>query len=178
VDVSDKRPVSSSRPAKGTPTKAGPSSSRWDGTLGAETLGRAGEAEFETKGVEYRVRDRREFKGKRVVVVGGGDSALEIALEIVAAAKKVILIHRREEFRAMEKNVEAVMESPIEVALQRRGHEPRRRREGRRAVVYDNRTLKKTVLDVDAVIVNIGFEPKITPCLAGASSSKVTGSSA
>src|SRR2546425_620778 len=32
-----------------------------------------------------------------------------------------------------------------------------------RAVVYDNRTLKKTVLDVDAVIVNIGFEPKITP---------------
>src|SRR2546426_2864298 len=74
-----------------------------------------GEAEFETKGVEYRVRDRREFKGKRVVVVGGGDSALEIALEIVAAAKKVILVHRREEFRAMEKNVEAVMESPIEV---------------------------------------------------------------
>src|SRR5881396_2396817 len=52
---------------------------------------------------------------KRVVVVGGGDSALEIALEIVAAAKKVILVHRREEFRAMEKNVEAVMESPIEV---------------------------------------------------------------
>src|SRR2546425_13234626 len=66
-----------------------------------------GEAEFETKGVEYRVRDRRELKGKRVVVVGGGDSALEIALEIVAAAKKVILGHRREEFRAMEKNVEA-----------------------------------------------------------------------
>src|SRR6059036_1373029 len=32
-----------------------------------------------------------------------------------------------------------------------------------RAVVYDNRTLKKTVLDVDSVIVNIGFEPKITP---------------
>src|SRR5881396_2671119 len=54
---------------------------------------------FESNGVEYRVRDRREFKGKRVVVVGGGDSALEIALEIVAAAKKVILVHRREEFR-------------------------------------------------------------------------------
>src|SRR5205823_1314621 len=39
-----------------------------------------GEAELEGKGVEYRVRDRHEFKGKRVIVVGGGDSALEIAL--------------------------------------------------------------------------------------------------
>jgi len=66
------------------------------GLLEPKRLGVPGEAEFESNGVEYRVRDRREFKGKRVVVVGGGDSALEIALEIVAAAKKVILVHRRE----------------------------------------------------------------------------------
>ena len=122
-----------------------------------------GEAEFETKGVEYRVRDRREFKGKRVVVVGGGDSALEIALEIVAAAKKVILVHRREEFRAMEKNVEAVMDSQIEVLFNAEVTSLEGNGKVERAVVYDNRTLKKTVLDVDAVIVNIGFEPKITP---------------
>src|SRR5437879_6726535 len=54
-----------------------------------------GETELEGKGVEYRVRDRHEFKDKRVIVVGGGDSALEIALEIFAAAKKVILVHHR-----------------------------------------------------------------------------------
>src|SRR2546425_2046123 len=122
-----------------------------------------GEAEFETKGVEYRVRDRRESKGKRVVVAGGGASALEIALEIVAAAKKVIPAHRREEFRAMEKNVEAVMDSPIEVLFNAEVTSLEGERKVERAVVYDNRTLKKTVLDVDAVIVNIGFEPKITP---------------
>src|SRR5438034_11444533 len=74
-----------------------------------------GETELEGKGVEYRVRDRHEFKGKRVIVVGGGDSALEIALEIFAAAKQVILVHRRGEFRAMEKSVEAVLKSPIQV---------------------------------------------------------------
>src|SRR5437016_1473319 len=78
-----------------------------------------GETELEGKGVEYRVRDRHEFKDKRVIVVGGGDSALEIALEIFAAAKKVILVHRRGEFRAMEKNVEAVLKSPIEVEGER-----------------------------------------------------------
>jgi len=133
------------------------------GLLEPKRLDVPGEAEFETKGVEYRVRDRREFKGKRVVVVGGGDSALEIALEIVAAAKKVILIHRREEFRAMEKNVEAVMDSPIEVLFNAEVTSLEGDGKVERAVVYDNRTLKKTVLDVDAVIVNIGFEPKITP---------------
>src|SRR3989441_6508685 len=102
-----------------------------------------GEAEFETKGVEYRVRDRREFKGKRVVVVGGGDSALEIALEIVAAAKKVILVHRREEFRAMEKNVEAVMERPIHGLFNAEGTSPEGDGEGETAGVYDKRTLEK-----------------------------------
>src|SRR5437867_2501896 len=97
------------------------------------------------------------------IAIEGGDSALEIALEIVAAAKKVILVHRREEFRAMEKNVEAVMESPIEVLFNAEVTSLEGDGKVERAVVYDNRTLKKTVLDVDAVIVNIGFEPKITP---------------
>src|SRR5437899_319907 len=86
-----------------------------------------------------------------------------IAIEIVAAAKKVILVHRREEFRAMEKNVEAVMESPIQVLFNAEVTSLEGNGKVERAVVYDNRTLKKTVLDVDAVIVNIGFEPKITP---------------
>ncbi len=122
-----------------------------------------GEAEFEGKGVDYRVQDRRDFKDKRVVVVGGGDSALEIALEIVAVAKKVILVHRRGEFRAMEKSVEAVMKNPIQVLFNSEVTSLEGDRKLERAVVYDNRTLKKTVIDVDAVIVNIGFEPKSTP---------------
>jgi len=122
-----------------------------------------GEAEFEGRGVEYRVRDRHEYKDKRVVVVGGGDSALEIALEIVAGAKKVILVHRRGEFRAMEKNVEAVMKSPIQVLFNAEVTSLEGEGRVQRAVVYDNRTLKKKVLDIDAVIVNIGFEPKRTP---------------
>src|SRR5437867_495140 len=79
------------------------------GLFEPKRLGVPGEAELEGSGVASRVRDWREYKDKRVVVVGGGDSALEIALEIVAPAKKVLLVHRRGEFRAMEKNVEAVL---------------------------------------------------------------------
>ncbi len=122
-----------------------------------------GETEFEGRGVTYQVRDRREFRGRRVLIVGGGDSALEYALEIVASAKEVTLVHRRGEFRAMEKNVEAVSKVPIRVMFNAELTSIEGDRQVERAVVYDNRTLKKTVLEIDSVLINIGFEPKITP---------------
>ncbi|HKZ99089.1 MAG TPA: FAD-dependent oxidoreductase [Thermoplasmata archaeon] len=133
------------------------------GLFEPKRLGIPGETEFEGRGVDYRIRDRHEFRGKRVLVVGGGDSALEIALEIVAIAKHVILVHRRGEFRAMEKNVEAVLKSPIEVVYNAEVTSLDGDDRVRRAIVYDNRTLQKTEFDVDAVLVNIGFEPTATP---------------
>jgi thioredoxin reductase (NADPH) len=133
------------------------------GLFEPKRLGIPGETEFEGRGVDYRIRDRHEFRGKRVLVVGGGDSALEIALEIVAIAKHVILVHRRGEFRAMEKNVEAVLKAPIEIVYNSEVTSLDGDDQVRRAIVYDNRTLKKTEFDVDAVLVNIGFEPTATP---------------
>lgn len=133
------------------------------GLFEPKRLGIPGEAEFEGRGVEYRVRDRHEYKDRRVLVVGGGDSALEIALEIVASARQVILVHRRGEFRAMEKNVEAVLKSPVKVLYNAEVTLIEGDDRVRRAVVYDNRTLKKSQFEVDGVLVNIGFEPKSTP---------------
>ncbi|HEY7588968.1 MAG TPA: FAD-dependent oxidoreductase [Thermoplasmata archaeon] len=122
-----------------------------------------GEVEFEGRGVTYHIKDRHEFQGTRVLIVGGGDSALEHALEIVAIAKEVTLVHRRGEFRAMEKNVEAVQKTPIHVVFNAEVTSIEGDERVRSAVVYDNRTLKKSVIDVDTVLINIGFEPKITP---------------
>src|SRR3990172_5871478 len=133
------------------------------GLFEPKRLGIPGEAELEGRGVDYRVRDRHEFKDQRVLVVGGGDSALEIALEIVAAARNVVLVHRRGEFRAMEKNVEAVLKSPIEVVYNAEVTNLEGDDHVRRATVYDNRTLKKREFEVDRVIVNIGFQPTATP---------------
>src|SRR5437763_820268 len=82
---------------------------------------------------------------------------------IGGGAKQVILVHRRGEFRAMEKSVEAVLKSPIHVLFSSEVTSIEGDRRVERAVVYDNRTLQKQVFDVDAVIVNIGFQPKITP---------------
>lgn len=124
-------------------------------------LGVPGETEYEGKGVYHQVKDRREFRQKRVLVVGGGDSAIEAALQLVANTDELHLVHRRDKFRAMEKNVEAVARSPIKVHLNSEIARFLGDENVRVAVIYDNTTGKQIVLEVEAVIVQVGFETKL-----------------
>lgn len=55
---------------------------------------------FEGKSVFYMVRRREDFRGKRVVIAGGGDSAVDWALSLAELAAKVSIVHRRAKFRA------------------------------------------------------------------------------
>lgn len=66
--------------------------------------------EFEEKSVFYSVRKKQDFAGKTVAIAGGGDSALDWAVELSGIAKKVYLIHRRPKFRGMESTVAKVHE--------------------------------------------------------------------
>lgn len=63
----------------------------------------------------------------------------------------------------MEKNVEAVMKNPIQVVFNAEVTSIEGGDRVERAIVYDNRTLKKKIFEVDAILVNIGFKPKTTP---------------
>ena len=63
-------------------------------------------AEFEEKSVFYAVREPERFAGRRIVVVGGGDSALDWAIELAPKAERLTLLHRREQFRAAPASVE------------------------------------------------------------------------
>lgn len=65
-------------------------------------------AQFEEKGVEYFVKDPEHFRGKTVVIAGGGDSALDWSIFLADVAKSVTLIHRRNEFRGALDSVEKV----------------------------------------------------------------------
>jgi thioredoxin reductase (NADPH) len=56
--------------------------------------------------IHYRVKDAEAFRGKDIVILGGGDSALDWTLSFAAAAHSVVLIHRRAEFRAAPASVE------------------------------------------------------------------------
>jgi thioredoxin reductase (NADPH) len=55
---------------------------------------------FEGKSVFYLVRRREDFRGKRVVIAGGGDSAVDWALSLADIAERVMVVHRRPKFRA------------------------------------------------------------------------------
>jgi len=62
---------------------------------------------FENKGIFYSVKDKNFFKGKKVCIFGGGDSALDWAIELSKFAE-VILVHRRSEFRGAEHSAQQV----------------------------------------------------------------------
>ena len=60
---------------------------------------------FENNGVYYSVKDKNYFKNKKVCIFGGGDSALDWAIEL-SKFSEVILVHRRNEFRGAEHSAE------------------------------------------------------------------------
>lgn len=66
--------------------------------------------EFEGSSVFYSVRKMEQFRGKKLVIAGGGDSALDWTLNLQPLAEKVTLVHRRDEFRAAPDSVRKMFE--------------------------------------------------------------------
>ena len=66
--------------------------------------------DFEDKGIEYIIKDPSIYKDKKVVVAGGGDSALDWTIILADIAKEVTLVHRRESFKGALDSVEKVVE--------------------------------------------------------------------
>ncbi len=67
-------------------------------------------SQFEDKGVEYIIRDPEIYRNKKVIIAGGGDSALDWSIFLTDVASEVTLIHRRNEFRGALDSVEKVQE--------------------------------------------------------------------
>ena len=65
---------------------------------------------YEGKSVFYAVRKVEQFRGRRVTIVGGGDSALDWVLNLHPVAERITLIHRRDAFRAAPHSVNAMRE--------------------------------------------------------------------
>lgn len=106
----------------------------------------------------YFVTHKDDFAGKEVVVLGGGDSAIDMALMLAPVAKKVTLVHRRDQFRALPKTVSELLASPVEVLTPYLPKEIAAQADGK-----VNLTLKKLksedelTLLADKVLVNYGF---------------------
>ena len=64
--------------------------------------------QFEHKGVEYMIKEPEDFRDKRVVISGGGDSALDWTIHLADIAEEITLVHRRKGFRGAPDSVEKV----------------------------------------------------------------------
>jgi thioredoxin reductase (NADPH) len=68
-----------------------------------------GIADYEDRGVDYMVKDPEKFRDKKILIAGGGDSALDWTIELAKVAAEVTLIHRRTSFRGALDSVDKVM---------------------------------------------------------------------
>lgn len=65
--------------------------------------------DYEDKGIDYMVRDPEKYRGKKVVVSGGGDSALDWTIFLADVASEVVMVHRRDSFRGHLDSVQKVI---------------------------------------------------------------------
>jgi thioredoxin reductase (NADPH) len=136
------------------------------GSFQPRRLGVEGADKFEDRQVHYRVRNASDFHGQRLVIFGGGDSALDWVIDLTGKARSIVHVHRRPEFRAAPASVARMQQLVTEgrmtyvegIAAGVRGQD------GRLTGVTVKRT-DGTLADFDAdhVLAFFGLHPKLGP---------------
>ncbi|MEP6900980.1 MAG: FAD-dependent oxidoreductase [Actinomycetota bacterium] len=120
-----------------------------------------GEDKFKERGIiESGKQNADSVKGKKVLIVGGGDAAFENALILAERAEKVTLVHRRKDFRARAEFVEQVKNHPkIEVLAETAVQSIAGNKRIESLELKDLITNERRSLAVDALLIRIGVEP-------------------
>ena len=126
----------------------------------------AGLEEFEDNNVHYRVRNPEQFADKDIVILGGGDSALDWAVALAEAAKSMTIVHRRPEFRGAQATVDQLM-ALCDAGKARfvEGKIGAFRNDGSRvsSVTIVTSSDEKVELPCDALMAFFGLAPKLGP---------------
>jgi ferredoxin/flavodoxin---NADP+ reductase len=123
---------------------------------------------WEGKGAHYLVSEKSEFAGKRVLIVGGGDSACDWVVNLLDVADRVSLVHRREGFRAHEATVAQVMDAhsrgdiDLHVPFQIRDISGNGQIE-RVTLFHSEDEDQQVELEIDAVLLQLGFKTALGP---------------
>ncbi|WP_018930816.1 NAD(P)/FAD-dependent oxidoreductase [Gracilibacillus lacisalsi] len=118
---------------------------------------------FEDKNLHYFVDNMDKFRDQRVVLFGGGDSAVDWALMLEPIAKEVTLVHRRDSFRAHEASVENLMNSNVNILTPYVPESLIGQDKIDQVRLKEVKGDKEVVLDVDHVLVNYGFISSLGP---------------
>ncbi len=125
-----------------------------------QRLGVPGEERFAGKGVSYYAkRDVDKLAGKRVLVIGGGNTTAKSALLAKSAGADVMLIHRRESLRAYPAMVKKVQGAGIPIIYSAEVKEIRGKDRVESALIVDSKTGEEKQTPVDWLVICVGTEP-------------------
>jgi thioredoxin reductase (NADPH) len=125
-------------------------------------LGIPGEQKLSKKdrGVYYYVTHPEDFIDKSVLVVGGGDTAVDAALDLVDLAKDITIIHRKDMFRAVDENVEKMKQTgKITISMNTELDKIVGDKKVEKAVLWNNKTDETKEVPFDTVILSVGMVP-------------------
>ncbi|HEY9577061.1 MAG TPA: NAD(P)/FAD-dependent oxidoreductase [Pseudobacillus sp.] len=122
-----------------------------------------GEEKFENANLHYFVQNLNQFAGRKVVVFGGGDSAVDWAMMLEPIAEKVTLVHRRDKFRAHEHSVELLKQSKVEILTPYVPAELVGEEKIEKVVLTEAKSGELLEIEVDDVLVNYGFVSSLGP---------------
>lgn len=119
---------------------------------------------LEGHGVFYFCRRLEDFRDKRLLIVGGGDAAFDYSMMLEPVAKSITHIHRNDFFAAHESSVKHVRESSVRLLYPFWNLKELRGEDWvNHATIVNSQTGEEEQLDVDAVVLNIGFITNLGP---------------
>ncbi len=134
------------------------------GAFVPRTLDLPHEKELEGKGIYYFLTRFTQLEGKRVLIIGGGNAAVDWALSLRGIASKIIIANRMPDFSAHESMVEEILHSDIEARYpyyELKEIIGTERVEG--AVLYNNKSGKEEIIGVDVIVLSIGMITNLGP---------------
>lgn len=119
--------------------------------------------QYEGINLHYHVKDMNQYKDQHVLLLGGGDSAVDWALMLEPIAKKVTLAHRRDKFRAHEHSVEKLHASNVDILTPFVPSSIVADDRINQVILEEVKGERKVELEVDAVLCNYGFISSLGP---------------
>src|SRR5690606_4281199 len=113
-------------------------------------------------GLEYAVVKLDDYRGKRVLGVGGGDSSLDFAYILEPVAVQVPIIHRGDCFRALEASGEIMQQASLVCKTSLAVTEQHGEKRVEAVTVFKNKTREEETIPVDACVFALGFTPDLS----------------
>ncbi len=137
------------------------------GSFQPRPLRAKGVEDFAEGCVHYRVRNPQQFAGKKLCILGGGDSALDWVLELAGIAERITLVHRRDAYRAVDASVAAMRElvaaAKMDLVENAKASELRGSDGRLEEVIVETKDGERIPVAADHALVFFGLAPKLGP---------------